>query len=127
MKMAFDIGGVLGKYPNVFRPMVSALQKGGAEVFVLTDITDIKVAQEQLSRYEYIFSPEMILCADFEKYGERCKSVLIKEYGIDVLIDDHPGYCADSGCVSLFVWPDPLIPYESIDKKCIATNDDTVP
>ena len=127
IKMAFDIGGVLGKYPNVFRPMVSALQKGGAEVFVLTDITDIKVAQEQLSRYEYIFSPEMILCADFEKYGERCKSVLIKEYGIDVLIDDHPGYCADSGCVSLFVWPDPLVPYESIDKKCIATNDDTVP
>ena len=48
MKMAFDIGGVLGKYPNVFRPMVSALQKGGAEVFVLTDMTDIKVAQEVL-------------------------------------------------------------------------------
>ena len=47
-KMAFDIGGVLGKYPNVFRPMVSALQKGGAEVFVLTDMTDIKVAQEVL-------------------------------------------------------------------------------
>jgi hypothetical protein len=40
--------------------------------------------------------------------------VLIKEYGIDVIVDDYPGYCADSGCVSLFVWPDPQMPYESV-------------
>ena len=113
MKLAFDIGGVLGKYPGIFTSMISALQKGGAEVFVLSDIPDMKVTQEQLNRYGYNFSPEMVLSADFEKYGERCKSVLIKEYGIDVLVDDHPGYCADSGCVSLFVWPDPHVPYES--------------
>ncbi len=116
MKLAFDIGGVLGKYPTVFLPIISALHDGGAEVFVLTDIPDKQVAQEQLNRYGYSFSPEKILCADFERYGERCKSVIIKEHGIDVLIDDHPGYCADSGCVSLFVWPDPLVPYEAIVK-----------
>jgi hypothetical protein len=55
----------------------------------------------------------MILIADFQKHGERCKAVLIKEYGIDVLIDDHPGYCAESGCISQFVWPDPHVPYEA--------------
>ena len=38
MKLAFDIGGVLGKYPSVFLPMVSALGHGGAEVFVITEI-----------------------------------------------------------------------------------------
>jgi len=113
MKLAFDIGGVLGKYPTVFLPLISTLHDGGAEVFVLTDILDKQVAQEQLNRYGYSFLPEKILCADFERYGERCKSVLIKEHGIDLLVDDHPGYCADSGCVSLFVWPDPHVSYES--------------
>jgi hypothetical protein len=113
MKLAFDIGGVLGKYSDVFRPMIAALHKGGAELFVLTDIPDKKVAEEQLNKYGYNIAPEKILCADFEKHGERCKAVLIKEHGIDLLVDDHPGYCADSGCVSLFVWPQPHIPYES--------------
>ena len=113
MKLAFDIGGVLGKYPDAFLPMISALQVGGAEVFVLTDILEMKVAQEKLNKYGYSFAPDHILCADFERYGERCKSVLIKEHSIDVLVDDHPGYCVDSGCISLFVWPDPYKPYES--------------
>lgn len=112
MKLAFDIGGVLGKYPCVFIPMILALQNGGAEVFVITDIAEKETAQALLGKYGYSFAPEMILCADFQKYGERCKAVLIKEHGIDVLVDDHPGYCADAGCVSLFVWPDPHVPYE---------------
>jgi hypothetical protein len=113
MKMAFDIGGVLGKYPDVFILMISALQNGGAEVYVITDIPVKQTAQALLNRYGYNIAPEMILCADFQKYGERCKALLIKEYGIDVIIDDHPGYCADSGCVSLFVWPNPHAPYEA--------------
>lgn len=113
MKIAFDIGGVLGKYPYPFVPMILTLQKGGAEVFVITDISEKKVAEELLNRIGYNIAPDNILCANFEKYGERCKAVLIIKYGIDVLVDDHPGYCADSGCVSLFVWPNPHIPYES--------------
>lgn len=113
MKLAFDIGGVLGKYPAVFLSLIAALQRGGAEVYVLTDIPEKETAEGLLEKYGYSFPPEKILCADFPKYGECCKAVLIKEYGIDVLIDDHPGYCADSGCVSLFVWPDPHLPYEA--------------
>lgn len=113
MKIAFDIGGVLGKYPHPLIPMILALQKGRAEVFVITDIADKKVAEELLNRGGYNIAPDNILCANFEVYGERCKAMLIKEYSIDVLVDDHPGYCADSGCVSLFVWPNPHIPYES--------------
>lgn len=113
MKLAFDIGGVLGKYPGVFIPMISALQSGGAEVFVITDIPVKETAQALLNKYGYNIPSEMILCADFQMHGERCKAVLIKEYRIDVIIDDHPGYCADSGCVSLFVWPDPHMAYEA--------------
>jgi hypothetical protein len=76
-------------------------------VFVLTDILEKGIAQELLKKSGYSFPPERILCADFATHGERCKAVLIKENGIDVLVDDYPGYCADSGAVSLFVWPDP--------------------
>lgn len=113
MKLAFDIGGVLGKYPAVFLPLIAALQSGGADVYVLTDIPEKETAEKHLARYGYSFPADKILCADFLKHGERCKAGLIKDYSIDVLIDDHPGYCADSGCLSLFVWPDPRLPYEA--------------
>jgi hypothetical protein len=53
MKLAFDIGGVLGKYPGVFLPMISALQSGGAEVFVITDIPEKQTAQTMLDKYGY--------------------------------------------------------------------------
>ena len=112
MKIAFDIGGVIGKYPETFIPMMRALEKGGIEVFILTDIFDRHKAIAKLSELECTISAERVLCADFEKHGERCKAELIKEYGIDILVDDHPGYCADSGCLSLFVWPDPHRPFE---------------
>lgn len=36
LRISFDIGGVLTKRPDVFRPMIEALIKGGAEVFVIT-------------------------------------------------------------------------------------------
>lgn len=113
MKLAFDIGGVLGKYPGVFLPLIAALQSGGAEVYVLTDIPEKETAHTHLAKYGYSFPADKIVCADFATHGERCKAVLIKEYGIDVLVDDHPGYCTDSGCVALFVWPDPHLSYEA--------------
>lgn len=115
MKIAFDIGGVLGKYPDIFVPMVLALQCGGVEVFVITDMHEHSAASNVLKNYGYCISDEMIVCADYLQYGERCKAACIKEYEIDLLIDDHPGYCVDSGCVSLFVWPNPYIEYTA---KC---------
>jgi hypothetical protein len=31
MKIAFDIGGVIGKYPSIFIPMMKSLAKRGIE------------------------------------------------------------------------------------------------
>jgi len=113
MKIAFDIGGVLGKYPKIFRPFVCALKSGGAEVYVVTDIPDQATAEQILRGHGYDFSAENILCCDYLQHGDCCKRVVIKQFGIDILIDDHPAYCAAAGCVSLMLWPDASIPYEA--------------
>ena len=39
-----------------------------------------------------------VYSADYKAHGEACKAVLLRELGIDVLVDDHPGY---------LVWPWP--------------------
>lgn len=112
MKIAFDIGGVLGKYPGTFIPLIATLQIGGADVYVLTDIIDQAAAMKILKSHGYDITSEKVICADYKKHGERCKAFCVEQYGIDLLIDDHPGYCVDSGCIALFVWPNPYIGYE---------------
>ena len=111
MKIAFDIGGVLSKYPHVFRPMVKALQAGGAEVFVLTDMHDHEQSVRFVQENGYNIPSDHILNSDYNTYGERCKEVVIREHEIDLHIDDFPGYCAHTSCVSLLVWPNPDLPY----------------
>jgi hypothetical protein len=99
MEIAFDIGGVIGKYQVIFIPMMTALAKGGIEVYIVADIPDKKQALSVIDDLVYSIDVDRVLCADYSQYSERCKAVLIKEYGIDVLVDDHPGFCADSGCI----------------------------
>jgi hypothetical protein len=101
MKVAFDIGGVLSKFPETFRAMVAALISGGAEVLVLTDMHDRREADVHV--------------ADYARHGEACKAILVRDLGIDVLIDDHGGYLAwpwaTPAPVRLLVTPDPRRPY----------------
>lgn len=111
LRVSFDIGGVLSKYPRIFRPMVEALQKGGAEVYVLTDIHKHEESVQLVQGNGYDIPADSILNSDYETHGEDCKAVLIKERWIDLHIDDFPGYCAHTECVSLFVWPNPNEPY----------------
>ena len=111
MRIAFDIGGVLSKYPHVFRPMVDALVKGGAEVYVITDMHDHAQSVRFVRGNGYDIADDHILNSDYKEHGERCKEVVIEKYGIDVLIDDFPGYVAHTKCVNLFVWPNPDLPY----------------
>ena len=113
IKIGFDIGGVLSKYPDIFRPMVHALVAGGAEVHVLTDMHKRDETLSMLRGNEFIppILEEHVHNSDFETYGESCKAVLLRDLKIDMFMDDFPAYVA-SGCpVRLLVLPDLSRPY----------------
>ena len=117
LSISFDIGGVLSKYPHVFRPMVKALQRGGCRVFVITDMNDHEQSVRFVQGNGYDIPAENILNADYTAHGEDCKAVVIRDHSIDVHVDDFPGYCAHSECLSLFTWPNSELPYYADDFK----------
>ena len=54
LRISFDIGGVLSKYPDKFRPLVNALVSCPAvEVFVITDMHDHKQSVTFVQGNEY--------------------------------------------------------------------------
>lgn len=97
--------------------MVRYLQRGGAEVFVITDMHKHEQSVKFVRDNGYDIPADHILNSDYKKYGERCKEKTIERYKIDVHIDDFPGYCAHNKCVNLFVWPNPDEPYYHDDFK----------
>lgn len=111
LRVSFDIGGVLSKYPHVFRPMVSALIKGGAVVYVLTDIPDHAKATKLVWDNGFHVDADHVLCADWNEHGDSCKAEVLKAHGIHLHIDDFAPYCAHGECLSLFAWPNPELPY----------------
>ena len=117
LRMSFDIGGVLSKYPEVFRPMVTALQRGGVEVYVITDMHEHEKSVRFVRENGYDIPAERILNSDYLVWGELCKARTIHENRIQLHVDDFAGYCAHNGCVNLFVWPNPQKPYYADDFK----------
>lgn len=117
LKVSFDIGGVLSKYPNVFRPIIEALQLGGIEVFVITDMHDHAQSVKFVQGNGFNIPADHILNSDYATHGENCKAITIEKNHIDVHVDDFPGYCAHTKCVSLFVWPNPEQAYYADDFK----------
>lgn len=115
LRISFDIGGVLSKRPDVFRPLVKHLIDGGAEVFVITDMHLHEQSVKFVQGNGYDIPAERILNADYKAHGEDCKAQVVKANNIDIHIDDFPGYCANDTCVNLFVWPDPSRPYFADD------------
>ena len=112
VRVAFDIGGVLSKYPTILRAMAQALHDGGAEVFVITDMRTPDRVLELLEANGFGFiNPANIICADFELYGEGCKAVLLEQLYIDVFLDDFPAYLVRGCPVRLLVQPDLELPY----------------
>jgi hypothetical protein len=103
LRVAFDIGGVLSKYPEVCRRWVLAMSLGQVDLYVLTDMHDSEKILRQLgdNRLMPPFSAANVYPADYAIYGEACKAILCRELDIDILIDDFPGY---------LVWPWPEIP-----------------
>lgn len=121
IKIAFDIGGVLSKEPSIWRRMIDTLQRGGAEVYIITDMPDRQEVLDLVSSNGFDVPEERVLTADYNSHEDRCKQILIKEHSIEVFIDDYAGYVAAASeeCVSLFVWPRPNKPYNSKDFKSI--------
>jgi len=120
MKIAFDIGGVLSKYPHVFRPFIQAIvDGGGVTVHVITDMHPTEKAIDMLRKNGLCppIGESFVHSADFLSHGEMCKAILCEQLGIDILMDDFPGYVATGDHVRLLVMPQPTEPYYHDDWK----------
>jgi hypothetical protein len=107
VKIAFDIGGVLSKFPDILRPIFKLLQTSpDIEVHVITDMHDPKQSMDMLRRNGFEVPPNRLHNSDFKRYGEGCKAELLESLDFDILIDDFPAYVA-AGCpLRLLVMPD---------------------
>lgn len=137
MKIAFDLGGVLSKYPqliillqvlrdaNFYRQDYSGAS-GAVEVFVLSDMHPREKIIDQLRANGLGWVPaDHVISADYQAHGEACKAVACKELGIDILVDDFIGYVAVEGApVRLLVMPDATKPYYHDDWKTDGTEGD---
>ena len=109
VKVGFDIGGVLSKYPDVLRPLVIALVEAeGFEVHVLSDMHPHAKCVEWVHKNGFPVVPERIHSCDYDEHGDGCKAAKAREIGLDVLMDDHLGYVAVPGAprLRLLVMPD---------------------
>lgn len=115
IKIGFDLGGILSKYPDIFRPIISALTNTQEDISVccVSDMHPKEKIEEWLRLNSFPFTKDMVYSADYKTHGELCKSVVCEEQKIDILIDDHMGYLCTQGkpLVRLFMMPDPTLPY----------------
>lgn len=112
IRVAFDIGGVLSKYPDVLRPLLKLLVDAGAEVFCVTDMHPLDLVLETLRLNNFDFlGPARVLVADYQTHVEGCKAVLLQQHQIDLLVDDFIGYLAEPGPIRCLVMPDSSKPY----------------
>lgn len=125
MRIAFDIGGVLSKYPDQFRQMAYELScSPNAELFIITDMHDKFEVVKQLEANGFgFFKVNNIFCADYDKHGELCKAVLLRDLKIDMFFDDFIGYTQwpDSfgkAPIRMLVMPDGFRPYWAPEWKC---------
>lgn len=114
--MAFDIGGVLSKYPKVFKPLLRSLWIANCQTYHGGELTDVYIISDMHPKekiWDWLLRNDLdiyiekdnVYSADYTTHGEKCKAVLCKELGIDILVDDFPGYVADGEHVRLLVMP----------------------
>lgn len=124
LRIAFDVGGVLSRFPDEFFVLIETLRlgteavrrtgnMGGVEVFILSDMHPKEKVVAMLAANGYALHPDRVLVADYATHGELCKAVACGLNAIDILVDDHMGYVATPGSppVRLLVMPDPHRPY----------------
>ena len=114
IKIAFDVGGVLSRYPEIFIPLLRVLEASEhVQIFVMSDMHPQEKIQSML-RLNGIELPDWrVVSADYATHGEKCKAILCERIKADILIDDCIGYVATSGkpLVRLLVMPDPELLY----------------
>lgn len=107
MIVAFDIGGVISRYPEKMKEMMQALIQGGIDVRVVTDIPFEKAWRLLcLNGFDFL-SKGQLHSGDWAIHGDMCKSVICERFGIDVLIDDRPDYCAVGDFIGMVLSPRP--------------------
>lgn len=116
LRIAFDVGGVLSRYPTEFRALLLALHStrlSGVEVHIISDMHPVERIVSMLGANDITVWPGRVHSADYNQHGELCKARLCQELGIDILVDDFPGYVAAIGApmVRLLTMPDPRLPY----------------
>lgn len=124
MKIAFDVGGVISKYPDTFRKMISALRfMSDIEVFVISDMHPKEKIVEELMLNDILVKEANVYSADYDKHGEFCKAQLCRSLDIDILVDDFVGYVADGSHIRMLVMPDSTKPYWSNKWKTTSESD----
>lgn len=120
IKIGFDIGGVLSKYPEVLTPFINSLIfncSHDIEVHVLSDMHPKEKIVDWLDRNDVYVSHENVHSCDYVEHGELCKSVKCQELKIDIMMDDFIGYLAEGSPIRLLVMPDAKRPYYHDDWK----------
>jgi hypothetical protein len=119
MRIGFDIGGVLSKYPEEFRQFLWEYidKEDPPRIYVITDQHPKDEVLKTLRNNDFGFIHEDdIYCANYEQYGNAAKAKLIAELKLDMFIDDFDGYLQwDSSFgpqpILLKVQPDMFKPY----------------
>lgn len=117
MRLAIDIGGAISKYPDMFRTIMEAIQASPEkiEVHVITDAHPWHEVTKTLETNNIFVLPYRVHVAEYDRYGDACKAMILRDFGIDVFIDDHPGYLVwpwpSPAPLRLRVEPDPYRPY----------------
>ena len=96
MKIAFDIGGVLSKFPFEFCCLIDSLAHAGHEIHIISDMHPVEkiVDTIEANGFEKLINREHIHSADYKTHGEACKAVLCRDLGIQMLVDDF----GDTSC-----------------------------
>lgn len=114
MKVAFDVGGVISKYPDTFRELIVVLRMVNTiDVFVISDMHPKEKIVEVLKLNNIPVRDSNVYSADYDKHGEFCKAWLCRSLDIDILVDDFVGYVADGSHIRMLVMPDSTKPYWS--------------
>lgn len=120
VRIGFDVGGVLSKYPATLKPLLGALHFcPGVEVWIISDMHPEQKIIDMLELNEVWFYKHRVRSADYRAHGEASKAILCEQLHIDVLIDDFIGYVGVPGTppVRLLVMPDASQPYYADDWK----------